>query len=269
MGRHRKLHTYDGRTQTLEQWSNELGVSKRTLEARILAGMPTERVFSSGRLSSPHPPDSASIKRLTHDGRTQSMSAWAEELGISLAALSRRISRGWPADRIFARGRQAGERAGAGGPRRLVTRDGRTQSIRAWAEEIGIPYKTLAGRLRCDKSAADPFSPVVKAHYRMLTHDGRTQSMSAWAREAGIPPHKLLQRLSRGWPMARALLPGDRRRDVRGGLTHAGRTQSMRAWALEAGISPSTLCRRLARGLPMAVALLPAAGRKGAGDAQD
>lgn len=211
MGRPRKFWTHDGRTQTLAQWADELGLTTAALHHRMASGRPPDQVFAAGRLPSAASAMRPGAKPLTHDGRTQTMRAWAAELGISLSAFSRRISRGWPSERVFAPGKQAAVWKVPRRPPRPVTHDGRTQSIRAWAAELGVSYSTLLVRLgRHGDVAAALASGGIK--YRMLTHDGRTQPLSVWARESGIMPHTLLQRLARGWPMGRALLPGDRRR---------------------------------------------------------
>lgn len=42
-----------------------------------------------------------SSRLVTHDGRTQSVTAWAEELGIKRITLQWRIGQGWPAERAF------------------------------------------------------------------------------------------------------------------------------------------------------------------------
>jgi hypothetical protein len=39
---------------------------------------------------------------LTHEGRTQSLSQWAREIGVSRSALGARIKRGWPISQMFA-----------------------------------------------------------------------------------------------------------------------------------------------------------------------
>ena len=41
--------------------------------------------------------------RLTFEGRTQCVSAWAEELGVSVGTLFGRIARGWPDDRVISK----------------------------------------------------------------------------------------------------------------------------------------------------------------------
>lgn len=39
---------------------------------------------------------------ITHDGRTMTLTEWAEQVGISFTALSRRIANGWPLERVLA-----------------------------------------------------------------------------------------------------------------------------------------------------------------------
>jgi len=44
------LITYQGKTQTLSMWSDEIGVARDTLSLRIKSGMPLDRAMSKGRL---------------------------------------------------------------------------------------------------------------------------------------------------------------------------------------------------------------------------
>ena len=65
----------------LNRWAEQVGVDKRTIRYRIMAGWPLERV-----LSTPGP------LRLTFNGRTQSVAQWAKEVGIDERTLRRRIN---------------------------------------------------------------------------------------------------------------------------------------------------------------------------------
>jgi hypothetical protein len=46
------------------------------------------------------------VIRVTHDGRTQTLTEWAEELGISRKALQQRIKRGWKVERALTQPQQ-------------------------------------------------------------------------------------------------------------------------------------------------------------------
>ena len=44
-----------------------------------------------------------------------------------------------------------------------------------------------------------------KRNNRIVSYNGRSQSVSAWAEECGVPYFTLIQRLNRGWTLARAI----------------------------------------------------------------
>jgi hypothetical protein len=106
----------------------------------------------------------------------------------------------------------------------------------------------------------------------LLTFDGTTQPVTEWALDYGIPAARILERLSRGWSVDRAItqpmkvikgkvLPDEDLDGVnpRAHLyTHEGQTLTIAEWAQRAGISASTLTRRLRHGVPIAEALTPA-----------
>ena len=81
-----------------------------------------------------------SVVKITFEGQTRSIGAWALRKGLNHTTLRSRIDGGWPLEQAFsappARGRF-----------RMVEFDGRTQSVTAWAKETGIPFKTLHFRL--------------------------------------------------------------------------------------------------------------------------
>ena len=132
-----RLITYGGRTQNLRAWAKEIGIGKRALWNRLAAGWPIEQALSAGkrelfkgkpalaplarkagvsarlalyRRAVGHPMEKVlqpgalphhHLRLLTFDGQAKSMTEWADELGISLTALSRRLSRGWSVERAL------------------------------------------------------------------------------------------------------------------------------------------------------------------------
>lgn len=88
---------------------------------------------------------------------------------------------------------------------RNITFNGRTQTLEAWSEEIGISSRALECRLfRLGWEVEKAFT--IQPRHWLITYSGKTQSMSAWARETGLPVGCLNQRLKHlGWTVEQAL----------------------------------------------------------------
>ena len=77
--------TYNGKTQNLKQWSDELGISYRTLYQRIsVRHWDTDKALGTK--------ENASIKQITYNGKTQTMKEWANEVGINYRTLAARLN---------------------------------------------------------------------------------------------------------------------------------------------------------------------------------
>jgi len=75
---------------------------------------------------------------LTHNGKTQTMMMWSEELNISYLKIRSRVVRGKTGDDLFSKENKA---------ERLMTHEGKTMNLKQWAELKGIKENTLRGRL--------------------------------------------------------------------------------------------------------------------------
>ena len=99
--------------------------------------------------------------------------------------------------------------------------NGKTNSLRGWARELGMNASALSHRMKrgmtfkqaveCDKHYVPPV--VEKKRVRgkapkLYTHNGETKNMSEWARQFGINPATLNARLTRGVPFEQAINPG-------------------------------------------------------------
>lgn len=85
------LLTLAGRTQTLTQWSEEVGLKVGTLWSRVF--IKKWSVEKSLTVPGTHK------KQLTVDGRTMSMGEWARESGIPYKILHQRLRKGWTPER--------------------------------------------------------------------------------------------------------------------------------------------------------------------------
>jgi len=83
--------TVRGKTKTLQQWADEIGISKSTLRDRLAAGWSkSEAVSIPGGV----PTDNAKSRMLTYRGKTKCVAEWARELGLRPATIAQRLSRG-------------------------------------------------------------------------------------------------------------------------------------------------------------------------------
>jgi hypothetical protein len=99
---------------------------------------------------------------------------------------------------------------------RVVTLDGRTQTLTQWAAELGVPWTVVFNRVSAGWSVEEALTAPVdsarsvaaaeswdrgrKRGPHLITADGRTQSMSEWAREVGVRPQVIRNRIKAGWP---------------------------------------------------------------------
>lgn len=151
-------HEFNGKTQTLTDWSIELGIGRVTLLKRLQRGVPIEIAFNSDKylsyaprvIENPKPRDKPvdSEKRAaivagqyTYQGRTQSINAWADELGIKRPTLIKRLYGGMPIEKAFST-------AASLVPEGRYTFNGKTLTLSAWEKELGIGRKTLSNRLK-------------------------------------------------------------------------------------------------------------------------
>lgn len=79
---------------------------------------------------------------IEHDGKTQSIAEWAEELGIPVPTLRGRLRRGWTIEEALKADRKYGS---------VIEFNGKAMTLTEWAKELGIPRATLNGRLNIRK----------------------------------------------------------------------------------------------------------------------
>ena len=90
---------------------------------------------------------------------------------------------------------------------RKLTYKGRTKRISVWAEEIGLPTRTIYERLSRGFAMEQVLSPgTLKPSCRKVTHNGKTQSLQQWADQLGISRQALVARLANeNWTKEEAL----------------------------------------------------------------
>lgn len=77
--------TFNGKTQCVGAWAEELGVNRYTILKRIKKGWPNEKVFSSN--VDQRQSRAIHLKMIEFDGKTQSVTEWSRETGIPESTL--------------------------------------------------------------------------------------------------------------------------------------------------------------------------------------
>ncbi|WP_374712976.1 hypothetical protein [Symbiobacterium terraclitae] len=94
--RRSKLVTFRGRTMTLKDWAEELGLPYHLLQVRLTKyGWSVERAFTTPAI----PQHRSHVRLIEWQGETKSIAEWARFFGISEKLLYRRLAAGWSFER--------------------------------------------------------------------------------------------------------------------------------------------------------------------------
>lgn len=89
-----RIITYKGKSQTLSQWCEELGIPYSTIKHRVNEfHWSIEKAFETK-----HNPKEVII---TYKNKTQSISDWCKEIGVPYWKLQQRLKRGWTIERAI------------------------------------------------------------------------------------------------------------------------------------------------------------------------
>jgi hypothetical protein len=104
----------------------------------------------------------------------------------------------------------------------MLSHDGRTMCVSAWARHLGVGKSALFERMRhgwpIDRVLAEPVKhpPVPKAKRRPLTEwNGISLTLVDWSKRTGVPASVIGKRLRAGWPTEKALTEPTRPPPVR------------------------------------------------------
>ena len=137
---------------------------------------------------------------------------------------------------------------------RILTCNGRSQCIAAWACELGVNHEVIRTRLKLGWSTEDALFTDVAARDTAFSYNGRVQSVTDWANELGISYSTLNSRLKSGWSPKKSV-ETPVKRNVPKLISFNGKTQTILEWANEVGIAKSCLKFRLKAGWSLEKAL--------------
>jgi hypothetical protein len=141
-----------------------------------------------------------SSRMIEFQGKVQSLSSWARQVGLTKGALETRLNAGWSVARALTEPTGALKKNTV-----FMEHEGRKLPLQDWAKITGIPMATLHNRLRAGWSDGRALTtPTDRA--RRVDWNGQTRTIGEWAKITGLPRSLLHQRLGpMGWPVQKAL----------------------------------------------------------------
>jgi hypothetical protein len=130
---------------------------------------------------------------ITYNNKTQTLSDWADELGIESRTLWYRYQNFNNLDDVF-------NPKVIYHPIRLIKYNGKEQSVSAWAKEIGVSKPVILRRLNNGATPEEALAPLDKEIYseQMITYNGKTQNVADWAKELNMRYSTIYRRLKQG-----------------------------------------------------------------------
>lgn len=127
------LITFEGKTQSLSKWCEELQISPGTLSNRLHSyGWTIRKAFTTPLLIQ-------SELELTFGGLTLTAKEWARRTGLKRSTILYRHRKGLPVEEILSLGPSG----------KKIEHKGESHTIKEWAEITGIKRSTISKRL-CD-----------------------------------------------------------------------------------------------------------------------
>lgn len=108
------------------------------------------------------------------------------------------VNNGWPANCKWA---TTMEQCQNTRKTRLLSYNGETYSLNAWARKLGITHSALRVRLEnwtLEKALTEPPTPSKERTAKILSHDGHVLTVKEWSLKLGMPYSTLCYRLRQG-----------------------------------------------------------------------
>lgn len=231
-----EYHNYGGRgISVCDSWHDFTSFYEWAIQSGYLPLMTLDRIDNNGNYCPENcrwvDMKSQSNNRRTnllieYDGRTQTATQWADELGISRQTLLYRLKSGWSLSDLFTEPVEK---------RQYTQYMGRTMSYSAIAKELGIKRSTLC-KFIDDGGNLDDFKK--RPLGTQIEYNGKTQNISQWARELGLSKQVIIWRLDNGWSIERALTESTKKKQAEtGGGAVEVRDDSERGLQDQEGIS--------------------------------
>jgi hypothetical protein len=203
---HKWFHRYGGRGITVcERWANSFpnflsDMGKKPGKEYSLDRIDNDGIYEPGncrwatRIEQDN--NKSDNRFLTYNGRTQTVTQWQRELGLSRGVIEARLDRGFTSKQAIEIPVKPNEI--------FLIYNGKTQNLTEWANEADISVTCLKKRLSKGWSMGEIIkTPSAK---RKILFNGEEKTIGQWAKEYRISRTSINNRLKKGWTFEEALL---------------------------------------------------------------
>ncbi|RKZ91308.1 MAG: hypothetical protein DRQ40_10035 [Gammaproteobacteria bacterium] len=198
--------TFNGRTQCLQAWADEIGVSHSTLIKRLDSDNWTLEATLTTKASAQHEGlnDKARLDtgiQITYQGKTQSLVRWAREKNLSYQSVLNRYRDDWDIQAIFEVPFQNNSDV------TTITHDGIEKTAKEWSETLNIPTTTILTRLQRGFTTEEilGINKIIPKGVKTLTFNGETLTYTDWAKRCNCTVKTISNRVTKGLPLNEVL----------------------------------------------------------------
>lgn len=135
----------DGITRTLGEWCDLRRVPIGSVVRRVAAGQSIDEALVNPADEEPPLSDAARGKLFQLNGEQRTLKEWSEVVGVAYHTLRKRLFQGMTLDEAV---HQPWDKRKSGSARHVYYTIGdRTQTLKEWCSEYGMPYATIRRRL--------------------------------------------------------------------------------------------------------------------------
>ena len=230
--------SYQGESLSVSECAARLGISAATLYLRLGKMSEEEAVvpyrFLKGPVVLGGPREEE--RKITFNGKSQTLFKWAEELNINYGTLRSRLFRhGWSVEKAF----------GIQSTWTYLEHDGVSLTIPEWSKRSGIGDWSIRHRLENGWSVEQTLTTPVEQPDTYYEYNGERLNIAEWARRYDLLDACLRGRLEGGWPIEEALTT---RPVTWTYLEYDGQRLTIPEWAKRCGFSMATIRTRLEEG---------------------
>jgi hypothetical protein len=182
---------YNGKKQTISNFSKEFGISRNVVRRRLQKGWSTEKALTT-------PVEKRGIT-IEFNGEIKTRRQWERDLKFPTGTLYQRIVvYGWSIERAITTPVESWDR--------FIEYNGLKLNCLDWEKKLGLKKGTLNYRLNeRNWSIKDALETPNSSSKDIIEYNGLMLSKFDWSRKMGLPKYIIGNRLRDGWSIERAI----------------------------------------------------------------